>query len=94
MGCCCLCRGEDGELKWQGLSGSWFGFKGRGECAAAVLGVAAGVENQRQRVGGGCVWFFLGFFLLFRVFFFCIFLSKLPPLECVEGTSIYRQKCC
>jgi len=80
VGCCCLCRGEDGELKWQGLSGSWFGFKGWGECAAAVWVWRPVWKNQRQRVGGGGVWvFFLGFFCGLG-FFFLYFSLKIAPL--------------
>jgi hypothetical protein len=42
-------------------------------------------------VGGGCLGSD-GF--RFRVCFVSLFFQNCPHLECVEGTSIYRQKCC
>jgi hypothetical protein len=62
---------------------------------AAVLGVAAGVEKSKAKGGGGrlCLGF-LGLGLGFPLFFFCIFLSKLPSFLCVLKTSIYKQKYC
>jgi hypothetical protein len=51
-----------------------------GRVCGCCLGVAAGVEKSKAKGGGRrCLGFFLGFFCGLG-FFFCIFLSKLPPL--------------
>jgi hypothetical protein len=50
------------------------------------------LEERGGRLGRDRV-FGLGLGLWFILFFFSFF-SKLLPLECVEGTGIYRQKYC